>query len=266
MDLSFKIIASRKNNRHPIAHLTPFSSNYIRVLNPFMPMWWAFAMPGTGHMMLGKMLNGFLLFGFEFLVNTKTHLNQAIIYSMTGQFQLEKDTIDLRWFLVYIGVYIFSVWDSYRLTTDINQFSMLAIKEKGPIHTFKLGAIEINFLQRVNPWLAVIWSAVTPGLGHILLRHKILGFYLLIWHITIVYKSHLSEAVYYSFIGEFQRATAIMDLEWTLFIPSVYIFAICDTYYRSIELNKLFKMEQARFLQENYNPVKTGLFLKEWVD
>jgi hypothetical protein len=84
------------------------------------------------------------------------------------------------------------------------------------------------------------------------------------WHIFVVYKSRLNEGVYYSFLGQFQKAIDIMDLEWTLFIPSVYLFALCDCYYRAVEVNELFKMEQARFLEENYNSHKPGSFLKGW--
>jgi hypothetical protein len=143
-------------------HLSSITNNYLRITNPFMPMWWALAMPGTGHIMRGKMIKGFLLFGFEFFINSQANINQSIVYSLTGQFQMAKEAIDLRWFFVYIGVYIFNTWDAYRLTTDINQLSMLAVRERNPIRAFNLSFIEINYLQKINPWIGVFWSMVTP--------------------------------------------------------------------------------------------------------
>jgi flagellar biosynthesis protein FlhB len=93
-----------------------------------------------------------------------------------------------------------------------------------------------------------------------MIRNIVPGFYLLLWHILVVYKSRLNEGVLYSLTGQFQKAIEIMNMEWTLFIPSVYLFAICDCYYRSIEINQIFKMEQARFLEENYNSHKQAYF------
>lgn len=218
-----------------------------------MPLWWAMAMPGAGHIMLGKMVIGFLLFIFEFTVNDQAHLNKAIVYSLIGQFHAAKETLDIRWLFVYVGVYIFNTWDAYRLATDLNQFSMLAERGKSPIPAFNLSLLEINYLQKLNVWIPVFWSVVTPGLGHIITRNIVPGFYLLFWYITVVYKSKLLEGIYYSFLGYFGQAKIVMDSQWSLFIPSVYLFAVCDTYYRCIEINQLFKVEQARFLEGKYN-------------
>ncbi|WP_276316264.1 hypothetical protein [Paenibacillus artemisiicola] len=41
-------------------------------------------------------------------------------------------------------------------------------------------------------------------------------------------------------------------MEWALFFPSIFGFAVCDCYHRIIEMNELFKLEQARFLEEHY--------------
>ena len=245
-------------------HLSSISNNYLRITNPFMPMWWAMAMPGTGHIMLGKMIKGFLLFGFEFFINSQAHINISIVYSLFGQFEMAKEAIDVRWFFIYIGVYIFNVWDAYRLTTELNQLSALAVRERSPIRAFNLSFIEINYLNKINPWIGVFWTLVTPGIGHIMIRNIVPGFYLLVWHIVVVYKSRLNDGVLFSLTGQFQKAIDVMDYEWTLFIPSVYLFAVCDYYYRAVELNQLFKMEQARFLEENYNTHKPGSFLKGW--
>lgn len=65
-------------------------------------------MPGAGHVMIGKIAKRFLLFIWEIVINNLAHLNEAIFYTLTGKFQLAKDSLDERWFFVYIGVYIFN--------------------------------------------------------------------------------------------------------------------------------------------------------------
>jgi len=250
------------DSRHPKIQLSSFGNNYLRVMNPFMPMWWSFCMPGAGHIMIGKIAKGFLLFIWEMVINNQAHINLSIVYSMTGKFQQAKDCLDLQWFFVYIGVYIFNVWDSYRLSTDVNQFSMLAVRERTPIRSFNLSLIEINYLQKINVWISVFWSLVTPGLGHLMIRNFIHGFYLMAWHIVCIYQSKLAEAVYFTVTGEFQQAIHVMNYQWTLFLPSIYCFAVCDCYYRTIEINQLFKIEQARYLKEKYATNRTG-FLNE---
>jgi ethanolamine transporter EutH len=235
----------------------------VRVLNPFMPLWWAMAMPGAGHIMLGKMVKGFIFFIFEMVVNNQAHLNTAIVYSLIGQFQLAKESLDIRWFFIYSGVYIFNAWDAYRLCTDINQFSMLAIRAKSPIPAFHLSLFEINYLQKLNMWIPILWSLVAPGIGHIILRNIIPGFYLFAWYIVVIYKSKLLEGVYYSFLGYFSDVRFVMDFQWTLFIPSVYLFSVCDSYYRCIEQNELFKIEQARFLEKKYKSITIGSFIEK---
>ncbi|MDQ1143730.1 hypothetical protein QE429_000557 [Bacillus sp. SORGH_AS 510] len=238
--------------RRPKVNLTSFNTNYVRVCNPFMPLWWAMAMPGAGHVMIGKKFKGFLLFVFEFLVNTQAHLNLSIYYSCTGKFELAKACLDTRWFFIYIGVYIFNAWDAYRLTTDINQFSMLAAREEPRIQAFNISMLEINYLQRINVWLPVFWSIVTPGLGHLIVRNVISGVYLIVWYIITIYQSKILEGIYHCVYGDFAQASAVMNIQWTIYLPSVFCFAACDSYYHAVEINELFKREQAQYLKKKY--------------
>jgi len=47
-------------------------------------------------------------------------------------------------------------------------------------------------------------------------------------------------------------ATAISDPQWLLFMPSLYLFVIYDAYSLTVEFNKLFEIEQSKFLVDNY--------------
>ncbi|QHW29735.1 hypothetical protein GZH47_02025 [Paenibacillus rhizovicinus] len=238
--------------RRPRLAMSAMNTNNLTVQNPYMPMWWSAAMPGAGHIMVGKIIKGFSLFLWEFVINTQSHLNESICYSMLGRFQEAKDCLDLRWFFMYVTVFIFACWDSYRLTLEVNQLAVLSYREHAPLSAVKLSSIEINYLIKTNPWLGVVWSLFAPGLGHLIARNLFQGLYFLICFIVVVYESRLLESIYFTSIGHFGEATRVLDMEWALFFPSIYGFAVCDVYFRIIEANQLFKLEQTRFLEGHY--------------
>ncbi|MBO7744159.1 hypothetical protein I8J29_08140 [Paenibacillus sp. MWE-103] len=161
--------------RRPKLSMSPFNSNNLMVQNPYMVMWWSAAMPGAGHIMVGKIVKGFALFLWEFVVNTQSNLNEAIGYSMLGRFPEAKACLDLRWFFMYVPIFIFACWDSYRLTTEVNQFAVLAYREQSPISAMKVNSIEINYLAKTNPWVGVGWSLLAPGVGHLIARNTYQG-------------------------------------------------------------------------------------------
>ncbi|GAA3332543.1 hypothetical protein GCM10020331_093090 [Ectobacillus funiculus] len=74
---------------------------------------------------------------------------------------------------VYPCLSFFAIWDSYRTTVDMNNAYVLAEREDHHFNTFTLGALEINYLDKRNPVLAVMWSLFIPGLGQLYI-HRIL--------------------------------------------------------------------------------------------
>jgi hypothetical protein len=220
--------------------------------HPWVAAWWSAAFPGLGHMMLGSYLKGFILFTWEFVINVNAKINTAILYTFTGNFTLAQFTLDKRWALLYIGIYIGSIWDAYRSTVDLNKLAILAERERAPLLTFRLTDLAINYMDKRQPWLAAAWSALMPGLGHLYIQSITRGFFLIIWIIVTCYFSHALEAIHYTFIGEFSKAAAVTVPEWLLFLPSIYGFVIYDAYSLAVHYNELFKKEQAQFLQNRY--------------
>lgn len=241
-----------KNNRYPKAYLSPFLVNQIHLRNPKVVAWWSAAFPGCGHMMLCKYFQGFLLMIWEFIINLNAHINTAIMYSMTGKFELAKQVLDTRLFLLYIGIYIYSMWDSYRIAINLNKIYLLADFEEFRIVPTVISALEINYLDNRNTWNAVVWSLVTPGLGHVYINRLPTGYFIVIWFALTVYFSHLLQAVHLTFYGDFINATKVLAPEWLLFLPSLYGFACHDSYVHAIETNKIFKAEQSNFLKEKF--------------
>lgn len=211
--------------------------------------------PGFGYIIVGSYIKGFLLVAWEFLINTQAHINEGIMYSFLGQFDLAREVLHIRWTLLYLAVWAFSIWGSYALTVDLNKLAILGSREDSTMVPVKIGPLDINFLDKRQPWVSVVLSTLSPGLGHLYTHRIPTSFILLALTIGTVYLSHILEAVQFSALGAFSQAAGILDPKWFLFLPSLYGFAIYDSYVNTVEYNKLFEQEQARFLRDHYqNP------------
>lgn len=234
------------------AHVSVLGTTQIHLRNPYITAWWSAAFPGFGHLILSKYLRGFTLFIWEVVINLNAHVNLGMIYSFQGNIGLAKEVLDTRWLLIYIPVYIFGIWDSYRTTVDMNNVYILSERESHRFNTFSIGALEINYLDKREPFLSFIWSLFVPGLGQLYIHRIVTAFFVIIWTVVFFYYSHGLEAISFLFLGEIQQATSVLKQEWLLFLPSLYGFSIFDSYINTVENNKLFEKVQRNYLKENY--------------
>lgn len=245
--------------RRYMAYVGTLGTSQLHLRNPYVIAWWSAAFPGLGHILLSKYLRGYTLFLWEVFVNMNAHINLAILYSFTGKFQMAKDVLDINWVLLYIPTYIFSIWDGYRTTVDLNNQYMLASREDAEVKVFNINSIEINYLDKRIPWTAAVWSAMMPGLGQILL-HRIPGaLFIILWSIVIAQYSKLGPAIHFTLLGQFEHAKAVINPQWFLNVPSVYFFAIYDAYINTVSNNKLFDWEQSKFLNRYYQNKKFNM-------
>ncbi|MDR3602056.1 MAG: hypothetical protein P4L49_16470 [Desulfosporosinus sp.] len=243
---------ANSNVRRYIAYISPYGTTQLQQKNPYAIAWWSLAFPGLGHIMLCNYLKGYLLFFWEIFVNFHAHINLAILYSFTGRFQLTKDILDIKWVLFYIPTYFYAIWDSYQSTISLNHQYMLGAREDAEVKMFNIGLFEINFLEKRIPWHSAIWSALMPGLGQALINRLPTAIFIIIWFIVIATLSNLLPAFYYTFLGQFNSAKAIIDPQWFLNVPSVYFYSIYDAYSKTVLLNGLFDWEQSKFLKKHY--------------
>lgn len=253
---------STSSVRRYIAYVSPYCTTQLHLRNPFVIAWWSLAFPGLGHLLLSKCLRGYLLLLWEVFVNFNAHINLAILYSFTGRFQMAKDVLDLNWVLLYIPTYIFSVWDTYRTTIDLNQQYQLAAREDAEVKMFNINSLEINYLDKRSPRNTALWSALMPGLGHILINRVPVGLLIVITSIVIAYEAKLLPAIHYTFLGQFGYTKTVIDPQWFLNIPSVYLWAIYDAYENTVSNNKLFDWEQTKFLKKYYENSSFNMPLK----
>jgi hypothetical protein len=247
-----KFLNTTKKFRRYKALVSTLGTSQFHLRNPYITAWWSAAFPGFGHLLLGKYLRGLVLFVWEVFVNYQSKINVAMVHSFCGEIELAKQSLHSRWMLMYIPVYIFAIWDSYRSTVDMNKMYLLASRENAPFNTFSLGSLEINYLDKRNPLMSVIWSLFMPGLGYLHISQIITAFFSLTWTIAFLYFSHLLEAVQFLFFGEIELATNVLDEQWLLYMPSMWGFAIYHSYMNTVENNKLFDSEQQDFLRNNY--------------
>jgi hypothetical protein len=245
------------------ALLHPFGLNSLHLRHPWVIAFWSITFPGFGYLLLHKYLRGYLLIIWEIVINQMSKVNLAIFYNFTGRPEMAKEIIDIRWYLLYESVYIFSVWDSYRACVETNKLSLLADHENAEIPCYKMSVLEIQYLDRQKPVHTVVWSCFMPGLGQIFMGRIPMAFFILIWWIAISYNSHLIEAIHYTMLCDFNSAKAVLNPQWALFMPSIYCFAIYDAYTNTVEYNKLFKIEQTQFLKREYQQRSLQSILKE---
>ncbi|WP_413303636.1 hypothetical protein AA0X95_26505 [Bacillus sp. 1P10SD] len=200
-------------------------------------------------MFIGKYLHGFILIIWELVVNNLSNLNLGIALSFHGRFEEAKAILNQDWALLYVAVYVYSIWDSYRCAVEIKKSHILAEIEDAPVTPSDVTFFDVVILDKKNPLVGSLWAFFTPGLGQLYGGSTVVGTFILAWWIFVCYKAIAVRTWLYSFLGDFDRAVAIVDWQWFLFLPSMYAFAIYQAYVSVTENNTLFDIEQIRYLR-----------------
>jgi len=247
---------NQKPARRLTDYITPYGFNFVHSRKPWVVAFWSAMFPGYGHIMLCKYGLGLILVTWETVINTLAGINSAIFYSCTGQFELAKKVLDKNWIFLYIGVYIFSIWDSYRRTIHLNNHYEIGYREKDNIFISNMSLLELNVLEKREPILALIWSLIVPGLGELYLHRFVTSAYFILWLSIVIKYSHIMPAMYCSFIGDFAQAKALVNPQWLLFLPSIVGFNAYTSYVNTVQLNRIYEREQAQYLKETYQDDK----------
>jgi TM2 domain-containing membrane protein YozV len=244
---------TNKNRRYK-AHVNIFGTTQLHLKSPYIVALWSITFPGFGHLILSKYIRGMLLFIWELFINQETHLNQAMVYSFMGDIEAAKAVLDVRLLNLYIPVYLFAIWDSYRTTVDMNKIYLLAERENAPFNSFSLGSLEINYLDKKNPMVALFCSMTIPSVGQLYINRFILGFFNLVMSVIFIYYSRFLEAVHFLVMNDIAKATSVLDAQWLMYLPSFYFYSIYDAYTNTVENNKLFEKEQRNYLRTHFQP------------
>lgn len=81
--------------------------------SPYAAAVWSMVLPGFGQFYNKDYIIGFVLIGFEFLINLKSNVNLSLVNSFTGDFSQAHSIIDYRWGMFYPSLYAFSIWQAF---------------------------------------------------------------------------------------------------------------------------------------------------------
>src|SRR5699024_7002950 len=168
------------------------------------------------------------------------------------EFDLVHQVLDARWLILYLPIYFFIFWDSYRTTVDLNFYYILAYWEQLRIYICNIVAFDIEFLDKRKQFMAAIASLFVPGLGQLYLNRLIVAIIILLFTISFLYLSTFLNSLTLLFAVELQQANKVLHIQWFLYLPPIYGFTVFNTYINAVENNKLFAKEQRFFLKDNY--------------
>ncbi|MCM3243277.1 hypothetical protein M3598_11020 [Cytobacillus oceanisediminis] len=260
------LVLRKQKEASKLSHLSIFGTTQIHLRNPYIIAMWSVMFPGYGHLLLNKYLRGFSLVIWELFINQSIHLNSAMVYSFIGEIEKAKEVLDVRYMHLYIPVYIFAIWDSYRTTVDMNKIYLLNEKDAAAVERLVIKPFEINYLDKRNPLSAIMWSVTIPSLGQLYIHRIFAALFTLVMTVILVHFSHFIEAFHYLLVGELKKSTQVLNAQWLMYLPSFYFFTIYDSYMNVVENNKLYDSEQKRLLRKFYQSksftVKKGIKVK----
>ncbi|GGJ73771.1 F0F1-type ATP synthase membrane subunit a [Anoxybacillus voinovskiensis] len=76
----------------------------------------------------------------------------------------------------------------------------------------------------------LLWSIALPGFGQFLNKKYFKGTVFILLEFLINVQSRFNEAIQLSFLGENIKAAKIIDMQWLMFYPCLYFFAMWDAY------------------------------------
>lgn len=114
-------------------------------------------------------------------MNTLAHINEAMVYSFCGKFELAKAIVEPRWAFGFLCIYLIAIGDSFRSALYHNKLSHLARLQKTPIPNIRIFHSEIQYLQKKSPIMGIIYSFFFPGLGQLYNHRFGLAFYAIFW-------------------------------------------------------------------------------------
>jgi hypothetical protein len=85
-------------------------------------------------------------------------------------------------------------------------------------------------MKKTTKLEAILWSVAFPGFGQLLNGHLIKGIMFIFLEFIINVNSSFNQAIMFSFLGKITEATRVVEHQWLMFYPCVYMFAMYDAY------------------------------------
>ncbi|MBU3568869.1 hypothetical protein IUK39_01550 [Priestia aryabhattai] len=127
---------------------------------------WSIALPGFGQLLNGQLIKGLTFIFLEFLINTKSSFNHAILYSFLGQIDKAYEVVNYQWLMFYPCVYMYAMYDAYKYSIKSTPYLSFLPFVSGA-YTVTVGLMYSSKLQFFNVLLGPIWLPIIfliPGL------------------------------------------------------------------------------------------------------
>ncbi|MFZ7944261.1 hypothetical protein [Neobacillus sp. 19] len=93
-------------------------------------------------------------------------------------------------------------------------------------------------MKKMSRLEAVLWNIAFPGFTQLLTGHYIKGVLFVVLEFLMNVNSRFNQAIMYSFLGEIERAEAVINYQWLMFYPCVYMFSMWDGYRSAMPANE----------------------------
>jgi hypothetical protein len=84
--------------------------------------------------------------------------------------------------------------------------------------------------KTLNKLEAILWSIALPGFPQLLINSYIKGILFVTLEFLVNIQSNFNEAIRLSFLGETRLAAEVIDYQWLMFYPCLYMFAMWDAF------------------------------------
>lgn len=85
-------------------------------------------------------------------------------------------------------------------------------------------------MKKMSRLEAVLWNIAFPGFSQLIIGQYFKGVLFVILEIVVNVMSNFNRAIMYSFLGEIEKAEAVIDYQWLMFYPCLYMFSMWDGY------------------------------------
>ncbi|SHK62246.1 hypothetical protein [Desulforamulus aeronauticus] len=110
---------------------------------------------------------------------------------------------------------------------------------------------------KYSPYVALLWSAMMPGFGHLYNKDYWLASAFFIIELGLNFFANINNAITQAFNPFYYKGADLhLNMSWALFYPGMYAFSMWHAYNRAIEKNALLKE-----IQEPVTPKLTGCFI-----
>lgn len=85
-------------------------------------------------------------------------------------------------------------------------------------------------MKQLSTLEAILWSIAFPGFPQLLSGNYLKGVLLVTLEFIINVNSNFNQAIMYSFLWEIDQAFMVINYQWLMFYPCVYMFSMWDAY------------------------------------